>query len=526
MAKRPYFSPTAAEALARLFEVVHEGVYLGTLDPDRSATVAANPHLKLMFGYPADADDRDVRPFDPDRFVDPQMRTALLDRLARDGAVSNFLLRLRRADDALLWVEVTAHAERPNDGDGDGDGDGNGELKTPLQIEALLRDVSERKRLEDQARDLYHQLLQAEKMAVLGQTISGVAHELNNPLGSILTWAERLSKKPASESIRQGLDTILHEAERAARIVRHLLTFARKRHTTRTMVDVNQVVRDTLAMRHHEQRLANVTLFDGLAAGLPQVFADPHQLQQVVLNLVINAEQAMVMAHGRGTLVVRSWQEIERDVVLVEFADDGPGVPDELLAKIFDPFFTTKEVGKGTGLGLTVAYAIVQEHGGRITAHSKSGGGATFRLELPTASVRAAVALAAKQPLEIENVGGGAAVLVIEDEPALATAVAEGLSDAGFLVTRAADGEEGLARLRERTFDVIVCDLRMPRLDGPAFYRAIAANSPSLARRVIFVTGDVAGTDAERFLEDSGCRWLPKPFRLADLLRAAREVMG
>jgi signal transduction histidine kinase len=525
MAKRGYFSPTAAEALARLFEVVHEGVYLGTLDTDGSVTVAANPHLKLMFGFPADTADDDVRPFDPDRFVDPQMRVTLIDRLARDGAVSNFLLRLRRADNALLWVEVTAHAERPLDMDPRNPA-GDVDRPTPLQIDALLRDVSERKRLEDQARDLYHQLLQAEKMAVLGQTISGVAHELNNPLGSILTWAERLSKKPASDTIRQGLDTILHEAERAARIVRHLLTFARKRHTTRTMVDVNQVVRDTLAMRQHEQRLANVMLVDGLAAGLPQVFADPHQLQQVILNLVINAEQAMVNAHGRGTLVVRSWQEIERDVVLVEFADDGPGVPDELLAKIFDPFFTTKEVGKGTGLGLTVAYAIVQEHGGRISAHSRVGDGAMFRLELPTASVRAAQAMAVKAPVELENVGGGAAVLVIEDEPALATAVAEGLSDAGFLVTRAADGEEGLARLRERTFDVIVCDLRMPRLDGPAFYRAIAANSPSLARRVIFVTGDVAGTEAERFLEDSGCRWLPKPFRLADLLRAAREVMG
>jgi signal transduction histidine kinase len=518
MAKRGYFSPTAAEALARLFEVVHEGVYLGTLDTDSSATVAVNPHLKLMFGFPADAADEDVRPFDPDRFVDPQMRATLLDRLARDGAVSNFLLRLRRADDALLWVEVTAHAETRTDA--------NADRTTPLQIDALLRDVSERKRLEDQARDLYHQLVQAEKMAVLGQTISGVAHELNNPLGSILTWAERLSKKPASESIRQGLDTILHEAERAARIVRHLLTFARKRHTTRTMVDVNQVVRDTLAMRQHEQRLANIVLVDGLAAGLPQVFADPHQLQQVILNLIINAEQAMVSSHGRGSLVVRSWQEIERDVVLVEFADDGPGVPQDVLPKIFDPFFTTKEVGKGTGLGLTVAYAIVQEHGGSISAHSKPGGGATFRIELPTASVRAAQAIAAKAPVDLDNVGGGAAVLVIEDEPALATAVAEGLSDSGFLVTRAADGEEGLARLRERTFDVIVCDLRMPRLDGPAFYRAIAANSPSLARRVIFVTGDVAGTDAERFLEDSGCRWLPKPFRLADLLRAAREVMG
>jgi signal transduction histidine kinase len=510
MSTRGYFSPSATNALARLFEVVHEGVYLGTVDAHGSATVAANPHLKLMFGYAADSPDANVRPFDPDRFVDPQIRATLLERLARDGAVSDFLLRLRRADGQSMWVEVTAHADHTD--------------ASALQIDALLRDVSERKRLEDQSRDLYHQLLQAEKMAVLGQTISGVAHELNNPLASILTWAERLSKKPANETIRQGLDTILHEAERAARIVRHLLTFARKRHTTRTMVDVNQVVRETLTLRQHEQHLANVKVVDALAAGIPQVFADPHQLQQVILNLVINAEQAMVSVNGRGTLVARTWHEIDRDVVLLELADDGPGIPEEVLSKIFDPFFTTKDVGKGTGLGLTVAYAIIQEHGGRISAHSSPGAGAAFRIELPTASVRARPAAA--KPAVQDNVGAGAAVLVIEDEPALATAVAEGLTDAGFVVTRAADGEEGLERLREKTFDVIVCDLRMPRLDGPAFYRAIAASSPALARRVIFVTGDVAGTEAERFLEESGCRWLPKPFRLADLLRAARDVIG
>jgi two-component system cell cycle sensor histidine kinase/response regulator CckA len=513
MSTRGYFSPSATNALARLFEVVHEGVYLGSLDASGSATVAANPHLKLMFGYAADAPDTSVRPFDPDRFVDPQIRATLLERLERDGAVSDFLLRLRRADGQSMWVELTAHAERDTDAN-----------TNALQIDALLRDVSERKRLEDQARDLYHQLLQAEKMAVLGQTISGVAHELNNPLASILTWAERLSKKPANETIRQGLDTILHEAERAARIVRHLLTFARKRHTTRTMVDVNQVARETLTLRQHEQHLANVIVVDALAAGLPQVFADPHQLQQVILNLVINAEQAMVSANGRGTLVARTWHEMERDVVLLELADDGPGIPEEVASKIFDPFFTTKDVGKGTGLGLTVAYAIIQEHGGSISVHSSPGAGAAFRIELPTASVRARPAPA--KPAVQDNVGAGAAVLVIEDEPALATAVAEGLTDAGFVVTRAADGEEGLERLREKTFDVIVCDLRMPRLDGPAFYRAIAASSPALARRVIFVTGDVAGTEAERFLEESGCRWLPKPFRLADLLRAARDVIG
>jgi signal transduction histidine kinase/CheY-like chemotaxis protein len=505
-------SAPSANALARLFEMVHEGVYLGTLTGDASATHAANPHLKLMFGYPPDAPAQDVRPFDPARFVDPQVRTGLLERLSRDGAVADFLLRLRRADGSPVWVEVTAHAE-PQGQDG------------ALEVDALLRDVSERKKLEDQARDLYHQLLQAEKMAVLGQTISGVAHELNNPLASILTWAERLARKPAAEGLRQGLDTILHEAERAARIVRHLLTFARKRHTTRTTVDVNHVVRDTLVLRQHEQRLANVSLIDALAAGLPNVFADPHQLQQVVLNLVINAEQAMVSSHGRGTLVVRSWHDAERDVVLLEIADDGPGVPEELLAKIFDPFFTTKAVGKGTGLGLTVAYAIIQDHGGLISAESAPGRGAVFRIELPTASTRPPARPVAP-PAPAEPAAAGAAALIVEDEPALASAVVEGLTDAGYLVVHASDGEQALARVSERTFDVIVCDLKMPRVDGPSFYRAIAASSPALARRVIFVTGDVAGTEAERFLEETGCRWLPKPFRLSDLLRTVREVVG
>src|SRR5438046_5981394 len=149
-------------------------------------------------------------------------------------------------------------------------------------------------------------------MAALGQTISGVAHELNNPLATILSWAERLSQRQGLEdTIRRGLETILGESERAARIVRNLLTFARKRQTTRAMVDVNQVVRETLALRAYEQRVSNITVFDALAGGLPQVFADGHQIQQVLLNLIINAEQAMLSAHGRGVLVVRTWHDAE-----------------------------------------------------------------------------------------------------------------------------------------------------------------------------------------------------------------------
>ena len=253
-----------------------------------------------------------------------------------------------------------------------------------MRIEALVRDVSERKHVEDQSRDLYYQLLQTEKMAALGQTISGVAHELNNPLATILSWAERLSQRvPGDDPMKRGLEVILSESERAARIVRNLLTFARKRQSTRALVDLNEIVRETLGLRAYEQRITNITVLPALASGLPQVFADGHQVKQVLLNLLMNAEQAMLAAHGRGTIVIRTWHDSARSVVVLEVNDDGPGVAEDVQGKIFDPFFTTKEVGKGTGLGLTVAYAIVQEHGGRITLKSTRGAGASFFVELP-----------------------------------------------------------------------------------------------------------------------------------------------
>ncbi|MGE0449724.1 MAG: ATP-binding protein [Vicinamibacterales bacterium] len=502
-----------AAAFARLFQAVHEGAYIGTIGPDVTSTFAANPHLKLIFGFAHDTPDADVRPFDADRFTDPQSRVALLDRLANDGSVANCLLRLTRADHHPVWVEITANAEAL----------GNGVLR----VEALVRDVSDRKKADDETRDIYHQLLQAEKMAALGQTVSGVAHELNNPLATIFTWAERISQRTALDpQAKRGVEIILSEAERAARIVRNLLTFARKRQTTRAMVDLNQVVRETLTLRAYEQRVTNITVIDALAAGLPKVFADAHQLQQVLLNLVINAEQAMLSAHGRGVLVVRTWHDTQFDNVILEINDDGPGIPEDVQAKIFDPFFTTKEVGKGTGLGLTVAYAIVSEHGGRIRAASHGGSGASFFVELPVTAPRPSSTPTPRPKQSSHKPPRKGSVLVVDDEAALAAAVSAALHDAGYGVELASDGEEALARCRERRFDLVICDLKMPRMDGRTFYRKLASAAPAMVSRVIFVTGDVAGTDAEQFLEESGCRWLAKPFRLSDLVRVTREVLA
>ena len=516
-----------ATAFSRLFEALHEGVFIGafsTLNPDDDGTtVAANPHLKRMFGYAADTVEADIAPFAVARFADATARRAFLDRLATDGVVTDYLLRLRRVDGSPVWVEVTGRARKSSGA--------RTQAGARLDVEALVRDVSERKRLDDQSRDLYQQLLQAEKMAALGQTISGVAHELNNPLATILSWAERLSEKPLDDTARRGVDVILAEAERSARIVRNLLTFARKRQSTRAMIDLNDVIRDTLSLRAENQRAASVTVVTALAAGLPQVFADAHQMQQVLLNLVINAEQAMLAAHGRGSLAIRTWHDAARDAIALEVCDDGPGIPDDMKSRIFDPFFTTKEVGKGTGLGLTVAYAIAQEHGGRIRVESPAAGtggagvprGTSFVVELPINGETAPPARPVPTAMDAVR---GASVLLVEDERALATAVIDALTDAGLVVDYAGDGQEALARVRSRSYDVLICDLKMPRVDGMTFYRAIAAATPALARRVIFVTGDVAGTDAERFLEESGCRWLAKPFRLGELLRAVRETLG
>jgi len=496
---------------------MHEGVFVGTVRPhsgEDGTTLVANRALKQLFGQPADTPEARVVPFAVERFADPQTRVEFLDRLASEGALTSYPVRLLRLDASVLVVEITAHAEVDRQ-------------RGVVLVEAIFRDTTEFRRLKDRSRDLYQQLLQAEKLAVLGQTISQVAHELNNPLATILSWAERLQEQTLDATSKRGAEAIVNATERATRIVRDLLTYAKPRPSTRAMIDLNHVVRETLELRAEEQAANSIDVVTALAAGLPPVFADAHRIQQVLLNLMNNAEQAMVTSHGRGSLVVRTWHDAALNTVSFDVSDDGPGLAPEIRTKIFDAFFTTKPVGEGTGLGLAVAYNIVKDHGGRIRVDSEAGRGTSFVVDLPVSATAEAPPSPSPSPAPSpKEAVRGASVLVVEDERALASAMGEALQDAGLKVDIAGDGEDALARIRKGGYDAVICDLKMPRVSGMVIYRAIAAATPSLARRVIFVTGDVAATDAERFLAESGCRWLVKPFRIGDLLRAVRDTLA
>jgi signal transduction histidine kinase len=361
-------------AFARLIEDIHEGIYVGVLaiEPhDRDATLTVNRHLRRMLGFPANAPESEVIPLCPAMFVDPAERAALIDRLRTAGRVDGVLLRLQRPDRSEIHIEITARAD-VRDG-------------RFLAIDAVIRDVSERCAIAQRERELQMQeTAHADRIAALEYALSSVAHELNNPLATIIGWSERIVEEPFSESTRRGAPMMLREAQRAARIVRNLLTLSRKRPSTRTLADINQIIRETLALRAHDQRALHISVTAALTPVLPSVFVDGHQIQQVLLNLVINAEQAMSAARGRGALEVRSSFDEQRRRVIIEIMDDGPGIPETVKDRIFDPFFTTKVAGQGTGLGLTVAHAIIREHGGVIDVTSRPTG-ATFRVELPIA---------------------------------------------------------------------------------------------------------------------------------------------
>ncbi|CAN5872221.1 hypothetical protein BH11GEM1_BH11GEM1_07220 [soil metagenome] len=379
----------------------------------------------------------------------------------------------------------------------------------------ILRDVTDEKRLAEQ-------LMQQEKLVAVGQLVSGVAHELNNPLAGVMAFAQLLlaAPVPLDEEPRQAVEIIQREARRAAKIVSNLLTFARQQPAEHANAQLNDIVTDTLELRRYALRTADVIVTLALDPGLPQTWADPSQLQQVVLNLLVNAEQALAGVEGDRRIGIKTSMDAGAQLVLT-VTDNGPGIAREQLDRIFNPFFTTKPVGQGTGLGLSISDSIVREHGGRIRVESVPGGGATFIVELPHVSISTPTST----PITVPNgPASGRRMLVVDDEGAMRSALADFLRSLGHHVDVAPDAAAGRALLATSEYDVVLLDLRMPGLDGEALYRLLCQDDPFHACRVVFVTGDLQSDAARRFFAEAGRPVVAKPFELDDLAAVLARV--
>jgi signal transduction histidine kinase/CheY-like chemotaxis protein len=374
-------------------------------------------------------------------------------------------------------------------------------------------------------REIQSKLLQTEKMAALGQLVSGIAHELNNPLTAIMGYAQLLLGHGLSLPQQSEAGKVFQEAERARRIVKNLLYFARENKPERTRVDLNEIVERTLALRGYELRVENIVVECSLETGLPETMADPHQLQQVVLNLLVNAEQALLGDRGSGHVWIRTRCAAGGRIAL-EVSDDGPGIAPSIASRVFDPFFTTKPAGVGTGLGLSIVYGIVQQHGGDVTLESHRGSGAKFVIELPMASSLTEQAVAPAPQLEGRNSSGPLGrILVVEDEATVAQLIVDVLQEEGHEAEAAFDSQDGLTRIARNRYDLVICDLRMPRLDGPAFYDALVSAGSPIQDCIIFITGDTLAPRSLEFLESHQLPYLAKPFLVEELKLAVNRVL-
>lgn len=441
-------------------------------------------------------------------------------------------------------------------------------IMIPFGIVVVIREFLSRRAMLKAGQELEstrEQLVQKEKLAAVGQLVSGVAHELNNPLQGVLGYAELMLAAHPSAVETEELTAIRDNANRAASIVRNLMTFAGRTTSARGWQQINRVVRDAAAVREPHLQTSGIDLRLEVADRLPLVYVDHTRLEDVLVNLIQNAEAAilsrrdgkgrrsgqalLVPQRARGEIVITTHWQGDPDRILVAVGDNGSGLRDEDLSRVFDPFFTTREVGQGTGLGLSVCYGIVREHGGQITARNAEVGGAVFTIELPVmaeslAAAAAGVAMAAPtvssvgRPVvpspsyaiipppedDLDRSPRRRKALVVDDEESNAALVRRVLSGAGYEVESTTLSRRALVMIERTAYDAVICDVKMPELSGQELYGRVCQIRPEMSRRFVFITGDIDGEDTREFLEQSRCSYFMKPFNL-DRLTAAVDML-
>lgn len=379
----------------------------------------------------------------------------------------------------------------------------------------------ETKRAYEDLRRTQEQLLQSEKMSAVGQLISGVAHELNNPLTAILGYTQLLETEPLDDRVKDFVQKLQKQAQRTQKIVQNLLSFARQHKPRRIHVDLRTVIEDTITLRDYDLKVNNIVVERDFEPLLPSVIADPHQLEQVYLNIINNAADAMLDRARGGLLRIRVFRD--NGHVVSEFRDSGPGIDDP--KHVFDPFYTTKVVGKGTGLGLSICYGIVKEHGGEIAAQNHPSGGAVLQVRLPIAVGEKPVSerdrIVARRESKLEG-----RVLLLDDEEAVLDFEREVLASAGLDVVAVTSGSEAVRRMEQQEFDAVLLDSKIPGdWSSEDVYRWIAQQKPGLLTRTVLVLSNVSDPSVRKFVEATHVLCLVKPFEVSDLLAVSRRVL-
>ena len=385
----------------------------------------------------------------------------------------------------------------------------------------IARDITEKKRSAEELARQRETLYQREKLAALGSLLAGVAHELNNPLSVVVARAVLLEEQghPATQTAAVKIRTA---AERCARIVRTFLAMARQQQPERGPVAINDVVSEALDITGYAVRTSGIEVELDLAPDIPSILADADQLHQVLLNLIINAQQALQDQPPPRRIRVVSRFIPFFDAVRITVADNGPGIPEHLRARVFDPYFTTKPTGIGIGVGLAVSFGIVEAHGGSLTVDCPAAGGSAFTIALPAATVDTNEAAAG--PAD-EASASRRRILIVDDEPEIRDTLAEILTGAQHRVVTASSGHEALERMAAEHYDVILTDIRMPDIDGRALFQEIRRRWPERVRRVGFITGDTLASALREFAAESGCPVIEKPFLPADVRRVVAEIV-